>query len=137
MNKLPLSALQRPPFSVARASRLRDLPAVGLEGDASGSAAVAAGIGETIADSWITTKLKAKFFDETLLKHSDIHVETNDHVVTLTGTVASSTAKTRAEAITSGPVGMTRGVNQLSREAAVAIVTMAPLTRILAADICR
>jgi osmotically-inducible protein OsmY len=98
---------------------------------------VAAGIGETITDSWITTKLKAKFFDETLLKHSDIHVETNDHVVTLTGTVASSTAKTRAEAITSGTEGMTRVVNQLSREAAVAIVTMAALARILAADICR
>jgi osmotically-inducible protein OsmY len=68
---------------------------------------VASSTGEAITDGWITTKLKAKFFDETLLKHSDIHVEINDHVVTLTGTVASSTAKTRAEAITSGTEGVT------------------------------
>ena len=46
--------------------------------------------GEVITDSWITTKLKAKFVDESLLKDSDINVDTNDHVVTLKGTVMSS-----------------------------------------------
>ena len=74
---------------------------------------VAATTGEVINDSWITTKLKTKFFDETLLKDSDIHVETNDRVVTLTGTVASSAAKARAAAIGSGTEGVTRVVNQL------------------------
>jgi hyperosmotically inducible protein len=69
--------------------------------------------GEAITDSWITTKLKTKFFDETLLKGSDIHVETNDHVVTLKGTVASSAAKARAAAIARGTEGVTRVVDQV------------------------
>lgn len=43
---------------------------------------VASAAGEAITDGWITTKVKAKFFDETLLQGSDIHVDTNDRVVT-------------------------------------------------------
>jgi len=74
---------------------------------------VAATTGEAINDSWITTKLKTKFFDEMLLKESDIHVETTDRVVTLTGAVASGAAKTRAATIASGTEGVTRVVNQL------------------------
>lgn len=74
---------------------------------------VASATGEAITDSWITTKVKTKFFDETLLKDSDINVETNDHVVTLKGTVTSSAAKARAEAIAGGTEGVTRVVSQL------------------------
>lgn len=74
---------------------------------------VASATGEAITDGWITTKVKTKFFDETLLKDSDINVETNDHVVTLKGTVMSSAAKARAEAIAGGTEGVTRVVNQL------------------------
>jgi len=74
---------------------------------------ITATTGEVITDSWITTKLKTKFFDETLLKGSDIHVETNDRVVTLTGTATSSAAKARAAAIASGTEGVTRVVDQL------------------------
>ncbi len=70
--------------------------------------------GEAITDSWITTKVKAKFFDETLLKGSDITVETTDHVVTLKGTVASSAAGARAAAIAEGTEGVTRVVNRLT-----------------------
>jgi hyperosmotically inducible periplasmic protein len=69
--------------------------------------------GEAIADSWITGKVKTKFFDETLLKDSDINVVTTDHVVTLKGTVASSAARARAEAIAGGTEGVARVVNQL------------------------
>jgi hyperosmotically inducible protein len=74
---------------------------------------VAATTGEAITDSWITAKVKTKFFDETLLKNSDITVETNDHVVTLRGTVASRTARTRAAAIVRGTEGVTRVINHL------------------------
>jgi hyperosmotically inducible protein len=69
--------------------------------------------GEVITDGWITTKVKAKFVDETVLKGSDINVDTNDHVVTLKGTVASDPAKTRAAAIARGTEGVTRVVNRL------------------------
>jgi len=52
--------------------------------------------GEVITDSWITTRVHSKFVDEDLLKHSDIHVDTKDHVVTLRGTVMSAAGRARA-----------------------------------------
>jgi len=69
--------------------------------------------GEAITDGWITTKVKTKFYDETMLKDSDINVDTNNHVVTLKGTVASSAAKARAAAIARGTEGVTRVIDQL------------------------
>ena len=66
-----------------------------------------------ITDAWITTRLKAKFVDEPLLKDSDINVDTNDHVVTLKGTVMSSAGKARAAEIATGNEGVKRVVNQL------------------------
>src|SRR5437588_5611747 len=45
--------------------------------------------GEVITDAWITTRVKSKFVGEDLLKGSDIDVDTNDHMVTLKGTVMS------------------------------------------------
>ena len=52
--------------------------------------------GEVITDGWITTRVKSKFIGEDLLKNSDINVDTNDHVVTLRGTVMSAAARARA-----------------------------------------
>ena len=42
--------------------------------------------------------MKSKFVGEDLLKDSDINVDTNDHVVTLKGTVMSAAARARAVA---------------------------------------
>jgi hyperosmotically inducible periplasmic protein len=69
--------------------------------------------GEAITDGWITTKVSAKFVDETLLKNSNINVDTKDHVVTLKGTVRSSAAKARAAEIARSTEGVTKVVNQL------------------------
>jgi hyperosmotically inducible periplasmic protein len=69
--------------------------------------------GEAITDGWITTKVSAKFVDETLLKNSNIDVGTKDHVVTLKGTVRSSAAKARAAEIARSTEGVTKVVNQL------------------------
>jgi len=74
---------------------------------------VVSSTGEVITDSWITTKVSAKFVDETILKDSHIDVDTNNHVVTLKGTVRSDPAKARAAAIARGTEGVTRVVNQL------------------------
>jgi len=52
--------------------------------------------GEVITDGWITTRVKSKFLDEGLLKGSDINVDTDNHVVTLRGTVMSAAARARA-----------------------------------------
>ena len=69
--------------------------------------------GEAISDGWITTKIKAKFADDKLLKENKITVETNGRVVTLKGTVASAAAKARATAIAGGTEGVGRVVDEL------------------------
>jgi hyperosmotically inducible protein len=52
--------------------------------------------GETINDSWITTKVHWFFMGEDALEDSDIDVDTANHVVTLSGTVASEAGRRRA-----------------------------------------
>jgi osmotically-inducible protein OsmY len=52
--------------------------------------------GEAITDTWIKTRVKTKFVGEDLLKDSDINVDVNDHVVTLSGTVLSEAGRARA-----------------------------------------
>jgi len=74
---------------------------------------VVSAAGAEMTDGWITTKVKAKLADETMLQGSDINVDTNDHVVTLKGTVRSVGAKARAGVIASGTERVTRVVNRL------------------------
>jgi osmotically-inducible protein OsmY len=62
--------------------------------------------GEVASDSWITTKVKAKFVGEEPLKHSHITVSTNDKVVTLTGTVASEAGRAHAISIVKATDGV-------------------------------
>jgi osmotically-inducible protein OsmY len=69
--------------------------------------------GDKVTDTSITTRVKADFSNEQQLKGSAIDVDTNNHVVTLKGTVDSSVAKTRAETIARGVQGVTRVVNEL------------------------
>ena len=80
-------------------------------GEKTKDAAVATG--ENITDGYITTSLHAKFIDEAMLKGSDISVDTNNHVVTLKGTVVSAAGKARAEEIARTSKGVNRVINQL------------------------
>ena len=75
--------------------------------------AAAVSAGAQVTDGWITTKIKAKFADETLLEGNKISVETDDHVVSLRGTVLSSDAKARAIAIARGTERVTRVIDLL------------------------
>lgn len=70
--------------------------------------------GEVITDGWITTRVKSKFIGEDLLKDSDINVDTNNHVVTLRGTVTSPAAKARAINEAKEVEGVQRVVDQLT-----------------------
>ncbi len=70
-------------------------------------------VGDTVTDGWITAKVKTHFVGATLMTAGDVTVETQDHVVTLTGTVASSEAKARAASLAGETTGVTRVVNQL------------------------
>jgi len=75
---------------------------------------VAATTGEAITDAWITTKLKADFVNEDTLKGSDINVDTNNHVVTLKGTVVTAAGKARAAEIAKTTKGVNRVINTLT-----------------------
>jgi osmotically-inducible protein OsmY len=70
--------------------------------------------GEAITDAWITSRVHSKFIGEDLLKDSDINVDTNDHVVTLKGTVMSQSARARAVAQAKEVEGVHRVVDQLT-----------------------
>jgi len=70
--------------------------------------------GEVITDGWITSRIHERFVGETLLKHSDISVDTDKHVVTLTGTVVSAAGRRKATSIAKGTEGVHSVVNHLT-----------------------
>jgi hyperosmotically inducible protein len=70
--------------------------------------------GEVMTDSWVTTRVHARFVDEALLKGSDVSVKTDDHVVTLTGTVMSRAGRNKATAVAKGTEGVRTVVNRLT-----------------------
>jgi BON domain-containing protein len=70
--------------------------------------------GEVMTDGWITTRVHARFVDEDLLKGSDISVDTNKHVVTLTGTVLSSAGRVKATSVARQTEGVHRVINRLT-----------------------
>jgi hyperosmotically inducible protein len=69
--------------------------------------------GEVITDGWITTKIHGRFVGEDLLKGSSINVDTNNHVVTLKGTVTSPAGRARAMEIARTTDGVNKVVDQL------------------------
>jgi hyperosmotically inducible protein len=70
--------------------------------------------GEVITNEWITTRVHARFVDEDLLKGSDISVDADDHVVTLTGTVVGRAGRNRAARVALNTEGVHRVVNRLT-----------------------
>jgi hyperosmotically inducible periplasmic protein len=70
--------------------------------------------GEEITDGWITTRIKTKFVGEDALKDSDIHVSTDNHVVTLTGTVMSPAGRAKAVALAKEVEGVKRVDDRLT-----------------------
>jgi osmotically-inducible protein OsmY len=70
--------------------------------------------GEVITDSWITGRVKAKFVGDDLMKDSDVSVETDNHVVTLRGTVMTPAARTHAVMQAKEVEGVHRVVDKLT-----------------------
>jgi osmotically-inducible protein OsmY len=85
--------------------------AVDKAAEKTGDAAVKSGA--AVSDAWITTKIHAKFVDEDLLSDSHIDVDTDDHVVTLNGTVKSAAGRARAVEIARMTDGVTKVVDNL------------------------
>ena len=69
--------------------------------------------GEALDDGWITTKVKWFFTGDSLLKGSDISVETTNRVVVLSGTVRTEAARQRAMALANDTDGVTKVVDHL------------------------
>jgi len=69
--------------------------------------------GEVVTDAAITSAVKTKFLAEPGVPGTSINVDTNNHVVTLTGTVKSKAEAEKAMAIARGTKGVKRVVNHL------------------------
>jgi hyperosmotically inducible periplasmic protein len=69
--------------------------------------------GEEITDGWISSRIKTDFMGEESLRASDIKVDTNDNVVTLTGAVPNAAAQAKAVSIAKGVEGVKRVVDKL------------------------
>jgi len=69
--------------------------------------------GDKVSDTAVTTRVKAGFSKEALLKETAIDIQTADGVVTLRGSVGSDAARARAAAIAGSTEGVTRVVNLL------------------------
>ncbi len=70
--------------------------------------------GEVMTDGWVTTRVKSRFYGEGVLKNSDINVDTDDHVVTLRGTVPTEAARARALELARTTEGVHRVVDRLT-----------------------
>jgi hyperosmotically inducible periplasmic protein len=70
--------------------------------------------GEVMTDGWITTRVHERFITDDLLKGSDISVDTDNHVVTLTGTVTGRAGRAKATTIAKRTEGVRRVVNRLT-----------------------
>ena len=70
--------------------------------------------GEAITDTWITGHVKERFMGEDVMKGSDIDVDTDNHVVTLKGTVPSAAARARAMQLARTTQGVKRVVDRLT-----------------------
>lgn len=65
-------------------------------------------VGEKVNDAWITTKIKAELATTKDLKSTDISVDTNEGVATLTGTVPTEIELKKAIASAESVKGVTK-----------------------------
>lgn len=76
----------------------------------------AAEVGSRIADSWITTRITARFFLDDDLRSADVSVETSEGTVTLSGRVADSSLEERMLRIAGDVEGVVNVVDQIEVE---------------------
>lgn len=69
--------------------------------------------GEVATDAWITSRIHERFMGVDVLKGSDIDVDTNNHVVTLKGTVLSAAGRRKAVELAKGTEGVHDVVDHL------------------------
>jgi osmotically-inducible protein OsmY len=78
--------------------------------------AAAKAVGDNITDAAITSAVKTKFLADTKVSGLNINVDTNNHVVTLTGPVHSAAEKAEAIRLARTTKGVNRVVSKLTLE---------------------
>ena len=78
-----------------------------------GAVKKASQVGQVVADSAITTKIKAQLAADEGLSGSNINVDTKDGIVTLSGTVTSKALRKRAGQIASDTGGVKGVTNNI------------------------
>lgn len=69
--------------------------------------------GEAITDEWIVTRIRTNVANDNALGGSNIEVDVKNNVVTLSGTVPTAAARTKALAVAKEVEGVSRVVNNL------------------------
>lgn len=69
--------------------------------------------GAEVSDGWISTTIKTKFMGNEGTRASTIDVDTDHHVVTLTGTAVSEAARAKAVELARATTGVTKVVDRL------------------------
>ncbi len=87
--------------------------AMATSGAADRAGDAVAGAGAAVTDASVTAAVKTRLLADPDVAGLRIDVDTNDKVVTLTGTVATAAQKTEAESIARDTTGVTRVVNNL------------------------
>lgn len=82
--------------------------------------------GEFIDDATITTKVKAAFVRDPMVKALDVNVDTFKSVVQLSGFVNTQDEKSRAEQIAAGIAGVSSVKNNLTVKTAAQPASTAP-----------
>jgi hyperosmotically inducible periplasmic protein len=71
-------------------------------------------VGDEVTDAYLISKLHTDFVNEATLKGSDINVDSDNHVVTLKGTVMSEAGRARALEIARNTKGVQRVIDHLT-----------------------
>lgn len=71
-------------------------------------------VNETLSDGWITTKIQAQFFADPNVKSRSINVDTDNGIVTLSGTVENTASRQRALEIAQNTDGVRRVEDRLT-----------------------
>ena len=69
--------------------------------------------GEYLSDTWITTKVKTALINDSLVKASEVNVETFKGIVQLSGFVSTAEAMDQAIALAGGIEGVTSVKNDM------------------------
>jgi osmotically-inducible protein OsmY len=71
-------------------------------------------VGSEIADAFVLASVKARLFGDDALKGSDINIDSDNHVITLKGTVPNEAARARAIELAGKTDGVDRVVDRMT-----------------------